>query len=134
MKSIRLSFIGLLLLAIIVSCSSDSPNEPIVLEECNTDVMIKVSSGTTPTFTWEPICKVSWLLVEEGSSDQWFISNPDSNTIAPGVVYGIVPESANENSEAKPLVKGTTYEVILFWRTGPDYDIGEDLLIQTFTP
>lgn len=55
-----------------VGCSTDI-SAPESGGPCTGDVAVTISSGTTPTFTWTPACRVIGLLVEQGSSDQWFL-------------------------------------------------------------
>ena len=77
---------------IFISCSSDSPSEPLEFEECSNEGSVSVSAGTTPTITWEPKCKISWLSVQDrNGKDSWFITAKE-NIIAPDVEYGVVPE------------------------------------------
>jgi hypothetical protein len=97
---------------------------------CTGNVTVSVSAGTTPTFTWTPACRVIGLLVELEASDQWFIEGTGGG-IASGVQYGIVPPGATSSEPARPLVSGTTYEVILFRGTSETATIAA---IKEFRP
>lgn len=60
----------------------------------------------------------------------------DSNSIVPGVVYGVVPAGVTEIVEPETLLVGTTYRVAVRWRIGPGDDIKDfsSAYVQTFTP
>jgi hypothetical protein len=121
-------FVLLILLAS-VSCADDV-SAPDNRGPCTSDVSVTVSGGTTPTFTWTPACRVIGLLVEQGSSDRWFLEATGAG-IAPSVTYGSVPPGASEDAPPIPLVSGTTYEVILFRGTPENATIAA---IKEFTP
>ena len=71
---------------------------------------LNVSSGTTPTFPWTPLCRTDRFAVwEEGGSVQMMWEITDS--IPSGVRYGDVPPGRNELVRAKPLVPGVRYRV-----------------------
>ena len=80
------------------------------------DIFVDVS-GTAPVFSWDPDCAVAWLLVEEGSSDVWFIeSSPtQANLISPPITFGAtsLPAGVQTSYGPDPLVRGTSYELIL---------------------
>lgn len=114
----------------IAGCS-DGGTGPDDLGPCTVNsVAVSVSSGTTPTFTWTPACRVILLLVEQGATDQWLLE-ATGDGIASGVTYGTVPPGASANEPATPLQAGTTYEIILF--RGP---AGSEVMIalEEFTP
>jgi hypothetical protein len=98
-------------------------------EDCEpetTSVTATVTSGSTPSFDWDPACGVALLLIEEEASDQWSIATPESswdtpdqaNQIFPPVRYGQVPARATESGEPSTLQEGTVYELVL-WRIIP---------------
>ena len=74
-------------------------------------------SGTAPVFSWDPDCAVAWLLVEEASSDVWFIeSSPtQADLISPPITYGAtsLPAGVQTSYGPDPLVRGASYELIL---------------------
>jgi hypothetical protein len=120
--------VGIFLL--LSACGGDGSTGPSVTGPCAGSVTVSVSAGTTPTFTWTPRCRVLALLVEQDASDMWFIEGTGDG-IAPGVQYGTVPPDAVSDEPALPLVRGTTYEVILF-RGSPQNAI--IAAIREFTP
>ena len=127
----RSSVLHTLLLVLVTACGASSDvTGPETIGPCTGNVTVSVSSGTTPTFTWTPACRVIGLLVELGASDQWFLE-ATGDGIAPGVQYGIVPPGATADGPATPLVSGTTYEVILF-RGAPEN--AAIAAIKEFTP
>ena len=122
---------------IFLSCSDDdSATNPEEIPDCTGDVEISVSSGTTPTFSWTPECKIFFLLVEpaESGTDLWSIITEGSNSISPGVKYGEVPEGAQERFGAVELVVGNQYKVVLYRYTGPDPQDGSLVGIKNFVP
>ena len=115
--------------ALLAGCG-DGGTGPGVTGPCTGNVTVSVSSGITPTFDWTPRCTVLALLVEQEASDMWFIEGTGDG-IAPGVRYGTVPPNAIADDPALPLVRGTTYEVILFRGTVQNPTIAA---IREFTP
>ena len=110
---------------------SDGATGPDNIEPCTVNsVTVSVSSGTTPTFTWTPACRVLMLLVEQEATDQWLLE-ATGDGIAPGVRYGTVPPGATARDPAIPLQAGTTYEVILF-RGPPESAV--IIAIEEFVP
>ncbi len=119
----RKYMIALCVVAALMSCSDST--DPESLPVCGVGVTLTVSSGTTPTFDWNPACRVGGLLVEEsGGSDRWSIFGVNmTNAIAPGVTYGLVPEGAVQigplecgtgecrPTQPQPLSPGTTYQM-----------------------
>ena len=101
---------------------------------CAGSVDVSVSSGTTPTISWMPNCRL-WLVGVEGEDgDVWVILTPGRNGISSGVRYGRVPSGATSDGPAVPLVAGRTYDVFVGRHTGPDEDDGALAGLQTFTP
>src|SRR5262245_24501761 len=90
------------------ACSGKSPTDPSQLTACSGNVNISVSSGTTPTFTWTPECKVFAVLVEEGAGDVWYV-HQQSEGIPPGVRYGVTPSGSVLVEPPATLRVGTTY-------------------------
>ena len=116
-----------------LGCSSDS-TDPGDAAACTGPVTISVSAGTSPTFSWSPACRLFFVNVESDASDQWGIISDSANAIAPPVQYGVVPAGAEQLSELTPLVSGQTYDVNLFYWTGPDAQDGTFIGSQEFTP
>ena len=121
-------FVPLLAAFVLASCGDGTG--PGAGGRCDGNVTASVSSGTTPTFTWAPACRVIGLLVEQEASDMWFLEGTGEG-IASGVQYGTVPPNATADEPATPLVTGTTYEVILFGGTPQNPFIAA---IREFTP
>jgi hypothetical protein len=128
--------IVLLLLIRGVAACSDEPTEPSELPECTQEVVLRVGEGTTPSFSWTPACKLFFLLVEpaQGGEDLWSIITPGGNRLGPPVRYGIIPPDAEELVAPRPLLRGTTYNVVVFRHTGPGDDDGIQIGIIAFTP
>ena len=117
-----------LLLACLLGCSGDDC--PTCPED---ELVISVSPGTIPYFTWCPSDDLfSVLLVETTErSNQWCVNAYGGNMIASGVEYGVVPPVAVETIEAVPLEQGTEYRIVLFQRgSSGNVPAGS----QTFTP
>ncbi len=127
--------IALCVVPALTSCSDST--DPGSLPVCGVGVTLTVSSGTTPTFDWNPACRVGFLNVEAtGGSDRWGIMGVNmTNAIAPGVTYGLVPEGAVQAAPPEPLSPGTTYQVgiVVVEPEGQDENF-EIVATATFTP
>ena len=120
-----------LALTVGLGCGDDDGTGPASDRNCTDDVVISVSAGLTPTFTWAPACRVAFFLVEADASDVWFIEPTGAQGIAPGVTYGVVPAGARQEEPAIPLEAGVTYEVIVARGSGEDLELAG---IGSFTP
>jgi hypothetical protein len=130
----RISSLVALSSPMLLACSSDSTS-PGDLPVCTGPVTIAVSSGTSPSFSWTPACRLFFVNVELGASDQWSIISDSANAIAPPVRYGVVPAGAEQStSDVTPLEAGQTYDVNLLYWTGPDAQDGTFIGSQEFTP
>lgn len=100
--------VGVALLAIGSCSESSSPGATF----CSGDVTVDVSSGTSPTFTWSPACRVVAVLVENSfDADLWSVES--GSGIESGLVYGTTPPGAFPQFVASLFV-GQTYEVIVY--------------------
>jgi hypothetical protein len=121
--------------AMALACSSDDTGPGDAPPDCSGPVTIAVSSGLTPSFSWTPACRLFFVNVELGGSDQWSIISDGTNAIAPPVQYGVVPAGADQSSPAvTPLQAGQTYDVNLFYWTGPGAQDGTFIGSQDFVP
>jgi hypothetical protein len=109
----------LLLASALVSC--DGGTSPSVVVPCSDDqeVIISVSSGLQPTFTWEPACGMASIQVwaSATSTDGWVLysgANSAANPLRPGVKYGEAPFGAIAPSPAAALVPGEEYTVAVY--------------------
>jgi hypothetical protein len=127
-----------LLRAVSLVCLSGCGDEigPDELPECTGPVTLEVTPGTTPTFSWIPRCRLSFLVVEleESGGDLWSILTRGENALAPPVTYGDPPAGAETLTPAAPLTSGTGYRVAVARWTGPDGDDGESVGAETFEP
>ena len=121
--------------ALALSCGCDS-TAPVDLEDCPAAVTVAVGSGTTPTFSWQPTCRLFFLIVEpaDAGTDLWLVIFRGENGISPPVVYGAVPAGATQRASAATLQPGTAYKVGLARFTGPGDEDGEIIAVQEFTP
>ena len=91
-------------LAPLQSCRDGGPAAP-----CDSNVVMTVSAGLSPTFHWTPACTIGYLAVErlesDGHSSVWMTFD-DHNSIRPGIQYG----SRSENP-AVPLQPGADYRI-----------------------
>jgi len=121
--------------AMVLGCSSDSTSPGAATPVCTGAVTIAVSSGTSPSFNWTPACRLFFVNVELGATDQWNIASDSTNAIAPPVQYGVVPAGARQlTPNVTPLQAGQTYDVNLFYWTGPGAQDGSFIGSQNFTP
>jgi hypothetical protein len=91
-----------------------------VPEECpNNQVSVSVSSGSVPTFTWDPACGIASLDVfpAAGGSSLWVLysgQQADENPFRSGLRYGRAPAGAIQVTGPTPLVTGTEYTIIVY--------------------
>ena len=120
---------------IVLGCSSNATSPGATAPVCTGPVTITVSSGTSPSFNWTPTCRLFFVNVELGATDQWSIISDSTNAIAPPVQYGVVPAGARQlTPNATPLQAGQTYDVNLFYWTGPGAQDGTFMGSKNFTP
>lgn len=124
----------LLVLCFAVACSSNPTGPGGSVSDCTGPVTISVSSGTSPSFTWTPTCRLAFLIVELGAEDYWLIITDSTNAIPPPVQYGVLPAGARQRAAATPLQAGQTYDVNLARWTGPGPEDGTLIGSQNFTP
>lgn len=79
---------------------------------CPDEVMLNVSAGTRPTFSWSPACKVVELQVYREGDVLWTVHAFDSS-FGPPVRYGDAPEGATEQVGPEPLQSNRTYRVFI---------------------
>jgi hypothetical protein len=119
----------------VLACSSDATDPGATTPICSGPVTIAVSPGASPSFTWTPACRLFFVNVELGATDQWSVISDSTNAIAPPVQYGVVPAGAQQSSsEVAPLQAGQSYDVNLFYWTGPGAQDGTFSGSQDFTP
>ncbi len=96
-----------------VRCSGD----PAAPEHCTGGVTVQVGPGTTPEFSWSPVCAGSELTVTDPANRlTWVIAVPgEENRLAPPVRYGSVPEGTQTLQSAVPLSIDLTYVVRVYW-------------------
>jgi hypothetical protein len=131
----RASWLVAVSFTLVLACSSDANSPGDALPVCNGDVTITVSSGITPSFSWSPACRLFFVNVELGAGDQWSIISDSANAIAPPVQYGVVPAGAQQSTDGvTPLEAGQTYDVNLFYWSGPGAQDGTFIGSKDFTP
>jgi hypothetical protein len=128
---------GILFLVFLTLCNSangaDAPDEQ-VNERCRAGVKLSVSGGNNPIFDWPADCAVHQLIVEDDwtNRNSWAIE-AERNGIRPAIVYGQVPEGAQELNAVIPLKPGVRYTVALIRFHGPKpYNTGI-IAAATFT-
>jgi hypothetical protein len=90
-------------------------------DECALEFDLAVSSGTTPEFIWNPVCRITWLSVVDldaplgPGSLKWQISGPP---FAAPVQYGVAPEGTTVEQPATPLITGHTTRVVVQFENG----------------
>lgn len=104
-----------------VASEAEAATDQAALKPCQPKPrpLLSVSKDVPPRFQWSPRCGVSELLVEEerNSLDVWVVETPGETGIAPGIVYGSVPDGAAERGTSVPLKAGGHYRVTLrSWR------------------
>lgn len=121
--------------ALAASCGENGVG-PADLADCPAAVAVVVGSSTTPTVSWQPPCKLFFLIVEPATAgtDLWSIISRGANGISPPVVYGTVPAGVTQLVPPATLQPGTAYKVALWRFTGPGDEDGEIIAVQEFTP
>ena len=113
-------------------------NSAIVVTACSAEtgsVTANVAVTAAPVFAWGPDCSVAGLLVEHAvggaGGDVWFIqSSPTlANLISPPITYGAtsLPAGVETSYGPDPLVRGTSYTLILFRIVDPAITTCTDL-------
>jgi hypothetical protein len=96
--------------------------EPATLsgDACGPATDLAASAALPPALTWVPDCAVGSLSVTTDAGDlMWSIhSEPEAdltpaNRIRSGIIYGMVPEQAQQFGELVPLTAGQSYRVFL---------------------
>jgi hypothetical protein len=106
---------------LLVACSDDEPAAPIVVPECSDPLTITVTADSVLTFSWTPYCRLMGWLIELAADggDKWIVWSEGSNSVAPPITYGIVPDGATQVHYAGPLIHGTEYKLLLHRWIGP---------------
>ncbi len=121
--------------ALLLACSSDGTNPSNPPPVCSAPQPILESSRPSPTISVTPACRLFFVNIELGATDQWSVISDSTNAIAPPVRYGIVPAGAQQSSSDPPsLEAGETYDVNLFYWSGPGAQDGTFIGTQEFTP
>jgi hypothetical protein len=83
--------------------------------DCSGTVEMQVSAGLSPTFSWQPACSASLMLIEplESGADQWNVGNDNANDLNSGMTYGVAPPGVISRVVV-PLVEGLAYRVALY--------------------
>jgi hypothetical protein len=96
--------------------------EPATLSEdaCGPETAVAASAALSPAFTWVPDCAVGSVSVTTDAGDpMWSIrSDPEAdltpaNRIRSGVIYGVIPQQAQQFGELVPLAADQAYRVFL---------------------
>ena len=134
-KKIILGLTSTLLVAT-VACGDD-PMEPEMCVAETGSVTATVNVTAAPVFAWDPDCAVAGLLVEHAvsgaGSDVWFIQSSTFtrvNLISPPITFGTtsLPAGVQTSYGPDPLVRGTSYELILLRVLDPAITTCPDLL------
>ena len=109
--------------------------DPVDSTVCLGPVDLSVSSGTTPTFSWSPDCKIGRLIVMDGLLETWGTETLGENIYEAPIVYDVPPPGAVEPEPAVPLVEGRTYTVSVYrWFSVSPVESLVFLGEQDFTP
>jgi hypothetical protein len=118
------------------ACIDTGPNTP--LPDCTPGTAIQVGTGVRPQIQWTPQCGVTSLIVtsaaplpdtEPPPPFLWGVTARAAN-FGPPVRYGTTPPGAYQYYNAAPLVRDSTYRVLLAY--GPrDWPGGSDSFIFT---
>lgn len=109
-----------------------STAEPLVA--CDEPVLLTLTTGTTPQFTWQPPCLIAKVVVLDSVQNvMWDVQAPASS-IPPGVRYGETPEGAQDITPPVALIAGRSYAVGVYRATGLQPSQVELLSALAFRP
>ena len=111
----------------LLSCSTST--EPALLSCSDASiaggggVFLTVGAGTSPRFTWSPVCKAYSLVVTDSvGGTMWGVISDSGATLAPPVDYGVLPAGPHSQIQAPvALQAGKSYAVGVYrpYITGP---------------
>ena len=116
----QLSFALLVSFFVFSGCSKDSNPVDVV----NGDFAVKVSSGTTPEYSWDAgkAFSLSVVRTDNPTVIVWGVATPGQDNIASPLKHGAVPAGVIPTFQAeKALTKSVTYRVsvtLLSGKTG----------------
>jgi hypothetical protein len=107
-----------------------------VVAPCMDPVLLSVSAGTTPRFTWDPACGAFQLIVQDTANTGFWAVTSDSSRLRSGIDYGVTPASdAQQLMAPVALQHGTPYVVGLFRNFyGPTPAPADNIAAIKFTP
>lgn len=118
--------------ALLAAACGGSTAEPLVA--CDEPVLITLTTGISPRFTWQPRCLIAKVVVQDSVQNvMWDVQAPASS-IPPGVQYGETPEGAQELTPPVTLIAGRSYAVGLYRATGLQPSQVELLSAVAFRP
>lgn len=115
----RRAWISLAALAVVLGCSSDGASGPVDCQQ----VELTVGPGVRPIYSWTSQCLGVALFVTDMTTGEsvWGVTtggNTYKNTLRPALTHGLKPAGTDEVFPPVALVRGRTYEVILFRQDG----------------
>ena len=114
-------------------------SEPVGPAVCPDSVDLSVTAGTAPTFTWQPRCRASALLVTDLNTGalKWGITPPGgsffSEPMLPPVQYGTLPAGMAGDS-ALTLSPGVSYFAVLVIEDSSFGSYGRPIGSRVFIP
>lgn len=104
---------GAVLLCLGLSSCSES-NGPI---DCSEPLLVRVTTGSSPTVSWTPRCAASAVEVrylEPGLGTYWNITTQDlANRLLPPIAIGKPVPGTSVVGPRTPIVRGTFFEVLI---------------------
>lgn len=125
---------ALCLASLLVGLACSDSAGPSDQTPCVANVTVSVSSGTNPSISWSPACRLFLVLVEGAQGDEWGAISDGTNAIATPVRYGVVPAGATELTPPTALSVGTQYTVFVYRWVGPGQQDGTLIGQRVFTP
>jgi len=112
--------VACLLLGGLLSCATSTA--PSVLACTDPSIasgggeLLTVGAGTTPRFSWSPVCKAYSLVVTDSmGATMWGVKSDSGSTLAPSVDYGVIPAGPHSQLQAPvTLQAGKSYAVGLY--------------------
>lgn len=108
-----------LALAFGVGCDGDGGSDPV---DCRS-VELTVGPGARPVYSWTSACPGIALFVTDMTTGEsvWGVTtagNSDKNLLQPAVTHGLKPVGADEVFSPSELLRGRTYQVLLYRQDG----------------
>jgi len=116
---------------VLAGCNG-STDEPLL--PCDDGVFVNATTGTTPTFSWNPACLISRIAVADSAGTILWDVQTTASVMAPPLVYGQTPDGAVVHTTPGALVAGRSYSVGVYRSIGLQQDDIDLVGAESFRP